>query len=408
MEDYYNFKHKESFGVVMKNKIGRLEFNKLENTLSMKNLKEGLIQYLKKNGKQEDVSYRELYDMYPFDGHNLTNKQQGDRVRSIWKKMKRSNERIYDLIYKDSFRKDNVPEVVLESIVTIGEPEKKTTQAIHKTGKVTVDPQMGTTALPEVIAKPIRKEAQPFVSGNYLVLGCVHAPFVNKVFWNTLCNYAKENKHQIKGIILNGDFLDLNALSSHDRGRMPLKGWDLGKEYSEARKLLTKLVNNLNPNIYKAFLYGNHEDRFLRYMSYPDAQKLNGAIPSPEQGLQLDSTWNVFTNWKHDEIQLGNLTIIHGEFFNVHLCKKYLDVFKKNMMFAHSHRQQLYREGEYAAYNIGCMLDVNSPVFSYASKAMKKSWANGFALATVDNGKTNVQLITWNKDHFRIGNEKYK
>lgn len=336
----------------------------------MKNLKEQLVDYLVKNGKKENVSYRKLYDTFPFDGSNLTNKQKGDRVRSVWKKVKKqSNYHSFSkIVTKDSFNKDNVPEIIMEP----------------------------------------KKAEHPTTQGQYLILGCVHAPFVNKSLWDSLCIYANNNKNKIKGLILNGDFLDLNALSSHDKGRMPLKGWSLGREYKEAKDLLKQLTDNLNPDIYKAFLFGNHEDRFNRYMSLPDNKRLDGALPSPTKGLQLDNTWNVFTDWKNDEIHLGDLSIIHGEFFSVHLCKKYLDTFKKNMLFCHSHRQQLYREGSHVAYNIGCMLDVNHPVFSYASKAMKKTWANAFAIATLDNhNTTTVELVTWNKDHFYYGGNKY-
>ena len=365
-------------------------------TFRMKNLKKQLTDYLVSNGKEETTSYRELYDIFPFDGNDLTKKQKGDRVRSIWKKIKKDQKHL------DTYRSE-----LKQSLVDSKTYNPDDYVWVNKT--LTVDPQMGTMALPEIIMeKEGYNKYQPTEDGNYLILGCVHAPFVNKPFWEALCNYALLNKDYLKGIILNGDFLDLNSLSSHDRGRMPLEGVNIGWEYKQSEILLKQLTDNLLPDTYQCFLYGNHENRQQRYMSTPDGQKLKGGVLPPEEGLNLSKDWNVFTDWKNDEVQLGNLSIIHGEFFSVHLCKKYLDTFKKNMLFAHSHRQQLYREGSHVAYNIGCMLDIDSPVFNYASKAMKKSWANGFALATLDNGKTNVQLVTWNEDHFLIGNEKYK
>jgi hypothetical protein len=569
----------------------------------MKNLKTQLTDYLAENGKDENLSYRELYDIFPFDGNDLSKKQKGDRVRSIWKGIKKGTKHvlhsIYDpikcaeLIYANQSAHHNPPEVIHEkSLSDLPKPKRNpvtydvdvdlyTKEELDKitsggmtlkkfktiTDKanynpddyewvnasdvfpwvktssgeiplalvskadldtytkegykyylknkvyypankqvqsalpefalesndlyqppmgdehVPIDPQMETGKLPEVVMettgynkrnrfdvewvitasdkaeaeaqvkyqalldkyssteipdvqtlKPMpveyvaltgnhmgttplpeivmEKEGynkyQPTEDGNYLILGCVHAPFVNKPFWEALCNYALLNKDYLKGVILNGDFLDLNSLSSHDRGRMPLEGVSIGWEYKESQKLLKQLTDNLLPDAYQCFLYGNHENRQQRYMSTPDGKKLEGGVLVPEEGLNLSKDWNVFTDWKNDEVQLGDLSIIHGEFFSVHLCKKYLDTFKKNMLFAHSHRQQLYREGDHVAYNIGCMLDINSSVFNYASKAMKKTWANGFALATLDNRNTNVQLVTWNKDHFLIGNEKYK
>ena len=267
----------------------------------MKSLKKQLKDYLLAYGRDESLV--EIYNSFPFAGDDLTNRQKGDRVRSVWRKMQRQHD-ILTQVGKLTFTKNE-------------------TSSVHMSN-------------------------QPKEDGNYLILGCVHAPFVNKPFWNALCNYAEQNKDLIKGVILNGDFLDLNSLSSHDRGRTPLPGINIGQEYKDSKKLLDQLTSKLNNNSYKAFLYGNHEDRFKRYMSYPDAQKLSGGVLSPEKGLALSHEWNVFTDWKHDEIQLGDLSIIHGEFFNIHLCKKYLDVFKKNMLFAHcfsSDTEVLTRQG---------------------------------------------------------------
>lgn len=56
----------------------------------MKNLKKDLVNYLTVNSKTDEVSYTELYNMFPFDGNNLSTKQKSDRVRSIWKRLRRS------------------------------------------------------------------------------------------------------------------------------------------------------------------------------------------------------------------------------------------------------------------------------------------------------------------------------
>jgi hypothetical protein len=321
-------------------------------------LKRELIQYLKENGKND--SWVRIYEKFPIRGHSVTNKQKSDTIRHIFKKnikMSKSNETAVPLNEK------------------------------HLKNYINTNP----------------KE-----NGQYLILGCVHAPFINAEFWKSIINFCKDQKNNIKGLIFNGDFLDLNSLSSHDKGRMPLKGVSLGYEYRESNKLLTQIERALNDNIYKGFIYGNHEDRYNRYISSPDNKKLEGAVLSPEQALNLQERgYNIYKDWKNDELQLGDLTIIHGEFFNVHLCKKYLDVFKKNMLMAHSHRVQVYKEGEHAAYNIGCLLDINAPVFNYASKAMKKTWSNAFAIANLYNGKTSVDIINWEKEYFWYGGKRY-
>lgn len=243
--------------------------------------------------------------------------------------------------------------------------------------------------------------------GKYLIMGCVHAPFYNLNLMKATLKLM--DNIEFDGIILNGDFLDLNSLSFHDRGRLPIKNINLGVEYDLSNKLLNEIEYRLSKNAIKYYLYGNHEDRFNRHKSNVDFSKLGKTVQDPIKGLDLISRgYSILTNWKEDEITLGDLTIIHGEFCGIHTAKKHLDVFKKNILFAHTHRVQSYREGIHCAYNIGSMADFNAPVFNYATKSMKKQWTNGFAIATVVENKTSIEQIIWNKNHFVYGGNIYK
>lgn len=243
--------------------------------------------------------------------------------------------------------------------------------------------------------------------GVYIILGCVHVPFYNREFMKAALRCI--STLDVKGLILNGDFLDLNTLSFYDKGKNPLEGINLGVEYEQGNKLLDVLESALPKDIYKAYLYGNHEDRFWRHMKSIDFAKLKGAVKSPTEAMRLvERGYEILEDWANDEIQIGDLTIIHGEFCSTHTCKSHLDTYKKNMLFAHTHRVQMYREGEHVAYNIGSMADFDSPAFNYASKSMKKRWSNGFAIATVVNGKTSVEQIIWQKDHFIYGGKVWK
>jgi hypothetical protein len=245
--------------------------------------------------------------------------------------------------------------------------------------------------------------------GIYLSLGCVHAPFTNKVFWKAMLKMAKEHKDNIKGLIINGDFLDLHSLSAYDRGSIAIDGVTLSMEYEGGNAYLNSILNVLNKDVYKGFIYGNHEARYKKYMKNIDNSKLGSSLPSPETALKLvEKGFEVFTDWVNDEIVIGDLTIIHGEFCNVHVTKKYIDVFKKNFLFNHTHRVSMYREGEHVAYNAGTMGDLNSPIFNYATKAMKKTWSNAFAIITLNKGITSVELPVWNNDHFIYGGKIYK
>lgn len=245
--------------------------------------------------------------------------------------------------------------------------------------------------------------------GMYLVLGCVHAPFTNKAFWKAMLKLAQEHKNNIKGIILAGDFLDLHSLSNYDKGQIPIKGVTLSMEYEGGNAYLNSLLNTLNGDIYKGWIRGNHEHRHSKYMKDVNNSKLGDALPTPEKALKLvDRGFEIFTDWVNDEIQLGDLTIIHGEICAVHVAKKMIDTFKRNFLMFHTHRVQMYREGEHVAYNAGTMADFDSPVFNYATKAMKKTWSNAFAVATLSKGKTSVETPVWNGKSFTFGGKIYK
>lgn len=354
----------------------------------MSELKSDLRTYLIKNGKT--MSYTKLYDKFPFKG-NLTQKQKSDTVRSIWKSIKKENIRT---ITKSLLIKPTKNQYLLDESCIDKEVE----------GFISNIPSSDELDLIENYESMNIKE-----DGIYLVLGCVHAPFVNLPFWKAMLKMAKENKDNIKGLILAGDFLDLHSLSSYDRGKLAIKGINLGMEYKESIKYLKSILNVLHDNIYKGWLDGNHENRMNKYMAEIDNSKLGNALPSPEVAMKLDKLgFEVFNNWKEDEIQLGNLSVIHGEICTIYPCKKYIDTFKRNFLFFHTHRTSMHREGEYVAYNAGSMADFSSPVFNYATKAMKQTWTNSFAVATLYKNNTTVDIPVWNKDYFTFGGKIYK
>jgi hypothetical protein len=220
--------------------------------------------------------------------------------------------------------------------------------------------------------------------GTYLVTGCSHAPWHNKGMYDSVFNYINKEV-ELEGLILAGDFIDLNSLSSHDKGKKAIAGVTLDWEYRESNKFLDQF-DDLKIKGTKDYLYGNHEDRYLRLMKNNDESKYGEALLSPEVGLKLiERGYNVYTNWKDDSIQLGShLDICHGEFTNVHVSKKTIDTFRKSTMFFHTHRFQIYIEGLVGGYNMGCGADLSSPIFGYATRAMKNSWLNGCAMVTLD------------------------
>lgn len=243
--------------------------------------------------------------------------------------------------------------------------------------------------------------------GTHLVLGCVHVPFQNQKVLDGI--YQLMQDVEFDGLHLIGDFLDLNTLSSHDKGRFTaVPNLTLDDEYEAGNKVLDNLDSLLPEYALKTYLYGNHEDRWNRYMA--DMQAAKTPLTSPENALKLtERGYAAFTKWNKDFFILGkHLELLHGEYFCVHTAKKHLDVLRSSCLFAHTHRIQTFVEGNSAAFNIGYLGNRDSATFSYAGRAQKSMWQNGFATVTIDeNGDYFVEQVIVCNDKFVYGGKIY-
>lgn len=219
--------------------------------------------------------------------------------------------------------------------------------------------------------------------GTYYITGCAHAPWHNKRMYNAVFKYIQKEV-KLRGVILAGDIADINSLSSHYRGKVPVKGVTLGWEYEQTSLFLDE-IDSLGAKT-TDYLYGNHENRYDRATSDVDTAKLGDALVSPIEGLGLiERGYNVMTDWKNDTVKLGkHLDVCHGEFLNVHSAKKTIDTYRKSTLYFHTHRFQIYMEGLVAGWNMGAGADFKAPIFGYATRAMKNSWVNSSCLVTLD------------------------
>lgn len=253
-----------------------------------------------------------------------------------------------------------------------------------------------------------QEKNRDFIQGTYVVMGCVHVPFHNRPFFEAGLQLI--NDIQPEGLVLAGDIMDMNSLSSHDRGRVALPGVTLGWEYDEGNKALDALDAASDWKV-KHYLWGNHEDRYHRYMSKVDNAKLGNALQSPTDALNLHKRgYVVQENWKEATAYLGkHLEIIHGTFCNIHTAKKHIDAFRTSIMFFHTHRFQTYLEGNVGGFNMGWMGDADSQAFGYADKGQKSRWNNAFAIVHIDDqGGYHVEPILWQNDRFYYGSKVYK
>ena len=239
----------------------------------------------------------------------------------------------------------------------------------------------------------------------YVVSGCWHVPFHNKTLYTGFKMLL--NDINPDGFVLAGDFIDAGSLSEYERGKMSHTGVTLEDEYNAANVILDEIDYLLGKNTEKIYLWGNHCGRYHRWKADVNNGKY-GDLLNPTKGMKLiERGYSVYEDYQNDFIELGSLQVFHGIFYNVHVAKKTLDSLRRNTMFVHTHREQMYREGEFASWNIGFMADVNAPCFSYAPRTMRNAWANSFALVHVTSKEFFVEPINVVNSHFIYGGKKY-
>ena len=245
--------------------------------------------------------------------------------------------------------------------------------------------------------------------GLHVVIGCVHLPAINKAFFNAFIKFLGDVKTDLKGIHLIGDILDCKSLSSHDMGQV--SDTTLEKEYAESNKYLDMIDSAIPAGIEKNYLWGNHEERFSRIIKRVDMAKFGGALLSPTKGGKfMERGYTIQEDYKNAKIQLGKyLDLIHGEYIVSNAAKKHLDVYKKSIMFAHTHKIGTHFDCDKAAFNIGWMGDAEDTAFNYCSRITKSQWQNGFAVVQIDgDGYYHVQMVQWYNGRFFFGGKEYK
>jgi hypothetical protein len=244
----------------------------------------------------------------------------------------------------------------------------------------------------------------------WLVLPDVHRPFHNQIVWDKLISIIKDLGNTLTGIVISGDYLDLFTLGSYNANSLGLlKDITLEEEYADGLKGIEELQEALHPDTSRVYIYGNHEDRYFREVNKNDNAKYGNSLKDPIEALKLkEYGYKVLTNWKDDVYTVGDLDITHGVYCNIHLAKKHLDMNGNSIMFGHSHRMQTFCSGDDTGYNIGCLIDLDSPYFNYMPRMQRKLWTNGFSFVSVDeNNHAHVELIKVDNNGFFWRGKQY-
>ena len=257
----------------------------------------------------------------------------------------------------------------------------------------------------------IKYEYKMYQEGElWLILPDIHRPFHNQILWDKILQIIQDLGDTLTGLVITGDYLDLFTLGSYNANSLGLlKDITLEDEYTDGLQGIEELQAVLHPTTQRVFLYGNHEDRYFREVNKLDNAKYGNTLKDPVEALKLNQYgYKVLTNWKDDVFSVGDIDITHGVYTNIHVAKKHLEMNGKSIMFGHTHRIQTFFNGDYTGYNIGCLIDMNSPYFNYMPRMNRKKWTNGFSFITVDKeGKAHPELIKVKDSSFYWRGRKY-
>jgi len=245
-------------------------------------------------------------------------------------------------------------------------------------------------------------------NGIHILIPCMHVPFHDKKLLNGLLNFIKDYNDVISGFHIIGDFLDLKSLSKHDENIVDKTELTLGIEYKEGNKVLDLIEQVLPKNIQKTYIYGNHEDRYIRACNDIKNNKFADALISPEQALKLkERGFKVLNNWKEDYIQIGKYQVFHGIYCTQTPAKSHFAKLKNSCIFAHTHRVDSYYENTGHALNIGTMADLNSNGFKYVSRIERANWKNAFGIIHINENVSHADAIMAVNNCFYYGGKKY-
>ena len=148
---------------------------------------------------------------------------------------------------------------------------KKSLKKIRNLDVITEDFRENIQRVEAMVFTPIKKAPKVALSTNiapdiadqegmHILMGCNHVPFHHKRLHDGIRKMMLDHSDKIVGFHLMGDFADINTLSSHDKGRFTaVPGLTLDDEYAACNDELDMFAQAMSPNVWKTYLYGNHE-----------------------------------------------------------------------------------------------------------------------------------------------------
>lgn len=268
---------------------------------------------------------------------------------------------------------------------------------------VVAEPPPAAPSIPQSHSGPTREKT-------YLVCSDVHVPGHSQAVMDAFIAIGKDIGAD--GVVIAGDYLDLNEVSRHSRGSVAhLEGRRVNDSFAAGRGLLKRMIHEIDctDNYY---VDGNHEIRIDKWMRTGDnAVWLGNDAMSIEKQLELkDMGFRYHQGWPDAYVKLGHVVITHGRYTNKHHAAKHLDTWRHSVIYGHTHRPQVFYAAGYdrqqVAVGLGYCADATSEAMSYAPTP--NDWMNGFGLVSVrPSGVFHAEQINFYDDVTSFGGQLY-
>lgn len=225
-------------------------------------------------------------------------------------------------------------------------------------------------------AEPPRKDRRVRELKMACIINDWHVPVHHVAFTDAVIDWMTE--HQPDTLVINGDFVDVEAASSHGGNPSPPNLLD---EMEQGNAMLDRIDDAL-PVARKVFAMGNHETRLQRQITAL-IPTLHGAIEIADL-LDLEGRgYEIFDYMV--PCNLGGFSVVHGTWCPKNYAAKYLRDYGMpgggGMGLGHTHRPQMQtrnnRTGFGAVYGFGHGADEEKAAYL---KKTPSDWVMGFGV----------------------------
>jgi predicted phosphodiesterase len=232
----------------------------------------------------------------------------------------------------------------------------------------------------------------------YIIIPDIHVPFHDSkytAFISRLLSFIK-SQGKLKGIVQLGDFVDFFQISSYPKD--PARRNSIKDDLDDYTTLMNEWATYLPRNGEYHQLEGNHEARLQKYISnnakeiYELVESVKSYLTTRFKSSGSKFCWHTYKKW--NSLVIGDVTLLHGFYYNQHTAATNLNKYKTSVICGHTHRFQIIHDG----VHYSCTLGHGSDEKETAHQPTPTGWQQCCAVLTLfDNGKTNLEPIMVNQ-----------